>query len=136
MRISSTINNLFGNFFGPETKNQAVKKEILINFGTALILPFEIFNLDFTGILSAETKGLNQVVEEKISFWKSTRFGVELDIENFLFLRAGLTSGYPAVSAELRVFHFYFGFSWQTIEKGLYIGDNPLSIFRFSLSIH
>lgn len=136
MRISSTINNLFGNFFGPGTKNQVVKKEILINFGTALILPFEIFNLDFTGILSAETKGFNQVVEEKISFWKSTRFGAELDIENFLFLRAGLTSGYPAVSAELRVFHFYFGFSWQTIEKGLYIGDNPLSVFRFSLSIH
>lgn len=136
IRISSTIQNLFGNFFGPGTKNQEVEKELLINVGTALILPFKIFNFDFTGILTAETKGFNQVVEEKISFWKSTRFGAELDIENFLFFRVGLTSGYPSVSVETRLFHFYFGFSWQTIERGLYIGDNPLSIFRFSVSIH
>jgi hypothetical protein len=62
--------------------------------------------------------------------------GSELNIGNAVFLRGGLTSGYPSLGAEIKIFQLGLGFSWQTIEEGLYIGDNPVSVFRVSINIY
>jgi len=106
-----------------------------VNTGSAFILPFKLFGLKCSGILSAEFYGINQIISGSSDFWKSIRTGAELSFGNVIFLRGGFASGYPAFSIELKIFLFSIGCSWQTIEAGRYIGDNPLSIFRLTGAI-
>lgn len=134
MRISFVTKNIFGNYLGTGKKIERVKKEFMLNSGVAILLPFNIYKIKCLGIISAEIRGMNLVANEEISFFKSLRLGAELDIGQIVFFRVGLSSGYPAFGLEIRLLNIYFGFSWQTLEEGLYIGDNPLSICRFSVS--
>ena len=135
IRFSFVVKNLFGNYFGPGIEIQKIKSKTLVTSGLGLILPFDLFSLHNSFLLTAEVSGINQIIIENSDFWKSLRLGAELDIGNTLFIRGGLTSGYPSIGLELRLLFASFGFSWQTIEKGLYIGDNPISIFRISIAI-
>lgn len=134
-RFSFVIKNFFNSYYDKNEKNPTIKKRFEMTPGIAYVLPFKIFKMNCTGILSAEIDGLNLVVEETENFWKSLKLGAELNISNFLFIQAGLASGYPAIGAELRILDLFFGFSFETVEKGVYIGDNPLSVFRISLSL-
>ena len=59
----------------------------------------------------------------------------ELGFADFIFLRAGLKSGYFSFGIEFKILSCMLGFSWQTSENGTYIGDNPLSVLKISFSI-
>ena len=87
-------------------------------------------------ILSDELYDINQIFTGYSDFWKSLRLGAELNVGNVFCIRGGLTSGYPSIGAEVRILGFGVGFSWETVEKGLYIGDNPLSILRLAIQIY
>lgn len=135
IRLSVAVKNLFGDYFVPGENIEPLKKNIVVNTGSAFILPFKLFGLKCSGILSAEFYGINQIISGSSDFWKSIRTGAELSFGNVIFLRGGFASGYPAFSIELKIFLFSIGCSWQTIEAGRYIGDNPLSIFRLTGAI-
>ena len=94
-----------------------------------------IWKITFTlFVLSATTR--TAIPRMLKSFWKSLRLGAEINVGNVVFLRGGLNSGYPSIGAEVRFLGFGVGFSWETIEKGLYIGDNPLSVLRLAVEIY
>ena len=136
IRIAFNGKNFLGNYFGPGNKIVPLKKEIILNLGTGLYLPFEIFTVKSSCLLSAEFYDINQIFIGYSDFWKSLRLGAEINVGNVVFLRGGLNSGYPSIGAEVRFLGFGVGFSWETIEKGLYIGDNPLSVLRLAVEIY
>ena len=136
IRIGFNAKNLFGNYFGPGDKLVPLEKQIVLNLGTGFYLPFEIFTVKSSCILSAELYDINQIFTGYSDFWKSLRLGAELNVGNVFCIRSGLTSGYPSIGAEVRILGFGVGFSWETVEKGLYIGDNPLSILRLAIQIY
>ncbi len=136
IRIGFSAKNLFGNYFGPGDKLVPLEKQIVLNLGTGFYLPFEIFTVKSSCILSAELYDINQIFTGYSDFWKSLRLGAELNVGNVFCIRGGLTSGYPSIGAEVRILGFGVGFSWETVEKGLYIGDNPLSILRLAIQIY
>lgn len=136
IRFSFVGKNLFGNYFSSRNERNIIKKERAYSFGTGLYLPFDIMTIKCSGIFSMEIAGINQIIEGNSDFWKALKLGSELNIGNAVFLRGGLTSGYPSLGAEIKIFQLGLGFSWQTIEEGLYIGDNPVSVFRVSINIY
>jgi hypothetical protein len=73
---------------------------------------------------------LNQLISGSQTFFKSLAFGLELAVAKIVRIWGGLSSGYPAIGGQLSLGIFSLGVSWQTMESGRYVGDNPLSIFQ------
>ena len=115
------------------TKN-LFTEDIFVNIGVASIFPFKIFKIDCAAIISAELHQINYLYMEN-NVYKSLRIGGELGFADFVFLRAGLKSGYFSFGIEFKILSCMLGFSWQTSENGTYIGDNPLSVLKFSFTI-
>ena len=134
-RFAAVLKNILGEYFGPGIKLQKIEQTSLFNCGIGLIFPFNLFSIKNSIMLTVELHGINQFFTGYSDFWKALRLGGELSIGNKVFIRGGLTSGYPSFGMEVNFYIFSFGFSWQTIERGLYIGDNPLSVFKISIAI-
>ena len=61
-------------------------------------------------MLTVELHGINQFFTGYSDFWKALRLGGELSIGNKVFIRGGLTSGYPSFGMEVNFYIFSFGF--------------------------
>lgn len=135
LRFSSVAKNLFADYFVPGLNMNPIENDLAFQVGSALILPFEILNIDFYGVLSAEVHSLNILMSGGISFWEQLRLGAEFVAGQLLRFQLGLCGGYPCIGGEITLLHFSLGCSWQTVETGTYLGDNPLSIFKISAAV-
>ena len=97
------------------TKN-LFTKDIFVNIGVASIFPFKIFKIDCAAIISAELHQINYLYIEN-NVYKALRIGGELGFADFIFLRAGLKSGYFSFGIEFKILSCMLGFSWQTSEN-------------------
>lgn len=132
LRFSAVIQDLFGDAFVPGKTIVPVSRQTAVHTGVSGFIPFRLGPVKFSLLPSVEFHNINRVVTGSLSVWNSFRCGIEFSVGKFLSVCGGLTSGYPCFSAEVVLFHFSLGCSWQTIETGRYIGDNPLSVFRIS----
>ncbi|AEE17163.1 hypothetical protein [Treponema brennaborense] len=131
LRFSAAFKNICGDFFIPNNDIAPLRNALSVQTGAAFVFPFTLL-WRWTATVSAELNGFNDVAAGNASIWKSVRLGAEIDVNGTVFLRGGLTGGYPCWSAEVRAFGCSLGCSWQTFEAGRYIGDNPLSVFRIT----
>lgn len=136
LRISTVLDNLFGDYFVPGYNIRPITNSVSLNTGICFFIPYNIFGQSCYSLISAEIKSLNLIMSGNLGFWKALHIGTEFSINNFLQIQVGLSSGYPCVAAEIKVLALGFGILWETIESGKYIGDNPLSIFKVGVSIN
>lgn len=130
IRFAMAAKNLFGDYFVPGENLEPLPRPLSVQVATAALFPFSLLGLDFHALVSAELRGLNNMVSGGISFWDALHVGLELVVGGVVHFQCGLASGYPCIGAQLSLFWFSLGCSWQTVETGRYIGDNPVSIFR------
>lgn len=135
-RLGVTLKNMFGDYFVPGQSIEPLPRDLAFNLGVGALFPFSIGKLPIDLVVSAESKAINQLISGSQTFWKSLAFGVELAVADFIRLWGGLSSGYPAVGGKIKLSVFSLGVSWQTMETGPYVGDNPLSIFQVGFSFN
>lgn len=136
IRFSAVAKNLFGDYYVPGKNIKPLEYPVSVQLGAAAVFPFQILGLDFYALLSLELHNANGMFSNDVSVWQSLCAGFEFSIERILRFQLGLASGYPCLGLELSLFAFSAGFSWQTVETGRYVGDNPLSVFRLSIAFH
>ena len=130
LRLATSLKNLFGDYFVPGQSVAPLPRELSCTVGLGASFPFFIGNLPVDIVVSGESKSLNQLLSGSQTFFKSLAFGLEVAVAKVARIWCGLSSGYPAVGGQLALGICSLGASWQTIESGRYVGDNPLSIFQ------
>ena len=130
LRMAASLRNLFGDYFVPGQSLEPLPRELAFTLGLGAIFPFSIGNIPVDIVISGESKSLNQLISGTQTFFKSLAFGLEVAVAKIVRIWGGLSSGYPAIGGQLSLGIFSLGVSWQTMESGRYVGDNPLSIFQ------
>ncbi|MBR5866799.1 MAG: hypothetical protein IKZ04_02700 [Spirochaetaceae bacterium] len=133
IRFSCVTKNLFGDYIIPGSAIKPLPYPVSLRTGGAILLPFRLFGVKFYTLFSAELQNVNFLAAGTISIWDSLCLGLEFSVAKILRFQMGLTSGYPCIAARLSVFWASLAFSWQTVETGNNLNDNPLSVFRVSL---
>lgn len=130
LRLGATLKNLFGDYFVPGQSLEPLARELSFTLGAGALFPFFIGRLPVDIVVSGESKAINQLLSGSQTFLKSLAFGMEVAVAKVLRIWCGLSSGYPTVGGQITLGFFSLGASWQTMESGRYVGDNPLSIFQ------
>lgn len=130
LRLAASLRNLFGDYFVPGQSMEPLPRELSFTLGLGALFPLSIGNIPVDIVISGESKSLNQLLSGSQTFFKSLAFGLELAMAKIVRIWGGLSSGYPAIGGQLSLGIFSLGVSWQTMESGRYVGDNPLSIFQ------
>lgn len=130
LRLAASLKNLFGDYFVPGQSVAPLPRELSFTVGLGALFPFFIGKIPVDIVISGEAKSLNQLLSGSQTFFKSLAFGLEVAVAKVVRIWCGLSSGYPAVGGQVSLGIFSLGASWQTIESGRYVGDNPLSIFQ------
>ena len=135
LRLAATLKNMFGDYFVPGQSIEPLPRELAFNLGVGAVFPLSMGRIPVDIVVSGESKALNQLVSGSQTFWKSLAFGLEVAVADVIRVWCGLSSGYPALGGRLDLGVLSLGASWQTIEAGRYVGDNPLSIFQVGFSL-
>lgn len=130
LRLAASLRNLFGDYFVPGQSMEPLPRELSFTLGLGALFPLSIGNIPVDIVISGESKSLNQLLSGSQTFFKSLAFGLEVAMAKIVRIWGGLSSGYPAIGGQLSLGIFSLGISWQTMESGRYVGDNPLSIFQ------
>lgn len=130
LRLAASLRNLFGDYFVPGQSMEPLPRELSFTLGLGALFPLSIGNIPVDIVISGESKSLNQLLSGSQTFFKSLAFGLEVAVAKIVRIWGGLSSGYPAIGGQLSLGIFSLGVSWQTMESGRYVGDNPLSIFQ------
>lgn len=130
LRLAASLRNLFGDYFVPGQSMEPLPRELSFTLGLGALFPLSIGNIPVDIVISGESKSLNQLLSGSQTFFKSLAFGLEVAMAKIVRIWGGLSSGYPAIGGQLSLGIFSLGVSWQTMESGRYVGDNPLSIFQ------
>lgn len=130
LRLAASLRNLFGDYFVPGQSMEPLPRELSFTLGLGALFPLSIGNIPVDIVISGESKSLNQLLSDTQTFFKSLAFGLEVAMAKIVRIWGGLSSGYPAIGGQLSLGIFSLGISWQTMESGRYVGDNPLSIFQ------
>jgi hypothetical protein len=134
LRVGAVVKNMYGDYFVPGQSVEPLPRELSFNLGIGIVFPVYIGKLPIDIVLSGESKAINQLISGSQRFFKSLAFGLEVAVANVVRFWAGLSSGYPTMGGELTLGIFSVGVSWQTMESGHCVGDNPLSIFHLGFS--
>ncbi len=134
LRLAASLRNLFGDYFVPGQSMEPLPRELSFTLGLGALFPLSIGNIPVDIVISGESKSLNQLLSGSQTFFKSLAFGLEVAMAKIVRIWGGLSSGYPAIGGQLSLGIFSLGVSWQTMESGRYVGDNPLSIFQVGFS--
>ena len=134
LRLGTSLKNLFGDYFVPGQSLEPLTRELSFTLGIGALFPLSIGRIPVDIVLSGESKAMNQLLSGSQTILKSLAFGLEVAVANVIRFWAGLSSGYPTIGGQLSLGNFSFGVSWQTMESGRYVGDNPLSIFHVGFS--
>lgn len=130
LRLAASLRNLFGDYFVPGQSMEPLPRELSFTLGLGALFPLSIGKIPVDIVISGESKSLNQLISGTQTFFKSLAFGLEMAVAKIVRIWGGLSSGYPAIGGQLSLGIFSLGVSWQTMESGRYVGDNPLSIFQ------
>lgn len=130
LRLAASLRNLFGDYFVPGQSMEPLPRELSFTLGLGALFPLSIGNIPVDIVISGESKSLNQLLSGSQTFFKSLAFGLEVAMAKIVRIWGGLSSGYPAIGGQLSLGILSLGISWQTMESGRYVGDNPLSIFQ------